>query len=62
VFVLVKSLEMLIMIFLMFKIKHVKEELNIRSELMWILGITIFFSMFYAIPLIKTPDTLIDNQ
>jgi predicted membrane-bound dolichyl-phosphate-mannose-protein mannosyltransferase len=44
---------MIAMVYLVYKIRNVKEELNVRTELLWILAVTIIFTLFYAIPLLR---------
>lgn len=56
VFVFFKLFEMLAMVYLVYKIRNVKEELNVRTELIWILAVTIIFTLFYAIPLLRQGD------
>jgi len=51
IYVLFRALELFLILLMMFKIRNVKEEMNIKNELMVIFGIILIFSFSYAIPL-----------
>lgn len=51
IYVITRGCEVAAILVMMYKIRNVKEELNIKNELMTIFAITILFSFTYAIPL-----------
>ena len=50
-FVILNWLELIILVFMIYKIRNVKDELNIKSELIWIMAFWILFSFGYFITL-----------
>lgn len=60
-YVSIRALEIAAVLVMMFRIRNVKEELNIRNELITIFVLVIVSSLIYAIPLAIYPDWLTNH-
>lgn len=55
-FITMNWLELLILVIMIFKIRNIKDELNIKNELIIIMGLWIFFSLGYFATLFNQLD------